>query len=85
MAGRDFYGPDGVYPFAGRECARAFALLSTDVADCNDNLDALTRMDIDNLHQWEAKFHSKYRVIGKLVASHEDDAARPNEHKHISS
>jgi hypothetical protein len=37
-AGRDFYGPDGVYPFAGRECARALALQSTDTADCHDDL-----------------------------------------------
>jgi membrane-associated progesterone receptor component len=37
--GAEFYGPDGMYPFAGHECARAFALISTDVADCNDNLE----------------------------------------------
>lgn len=39
--GRQFYGPDGVYPFAGRECARAFALLSTEVSECNKNLSGL--------------------------------------------
>ena len=39
LAGAEFYGPDGIYPFAGHECARAFALISTDVADCNDNLE----------------------------------------------
>ena len=38
-AGAEFYGPDGMYPFAGHECARAFALISTDTADCNDNLE----------------------------------------------
>ena len=38
-AGAEFYGPDGIYPFAGHECARAFALISTDTADCNDNLE----------------------------------------------
>ena len=36
--GAEFYGPDGIYPFAGHECARAFALISTDVADCNADL-----------------------------------------------
>ena len=38
-AGAEFYGPDGMYPFAGHECARAFALISTNTADCNDNLE----------------------------------------------
>ncbi len=37
--GAEFYGPDGMYPFAGHECARAFALISTDTADCHDNLE----------------------------------------------
>lgn len=39
VSGAEFYGPDGMYPFAGHECARAFALISTDIADCNDNLE----------------------------------------------
>ncbi len=40
--GSEFYGPDGMYPFAGHECARAFAMISTDVVDCNDNLEVTT-------------------------------------------
>ena len=39
LTGAEFYGPDGIYPFAGHECARAFALISTDVADCNADLE----------------------------------------------
>lgn len=42
--GAEFYGPDGMYPFAGHECARAFALISTDTADCNNNLEVCTCM-----------------------------------------
>lgn len=30
-AGAAFYGPDGAYPFGGRECARAFAKFSTEL------------------------------------------------------
>ena len=30
--GAGFYGPDGAYPFAGKECARALAKFSTEVA-----------------------------------------------------
>lgn len=65
--GRHFYGPDGIYPFAGRECARAFALLSTDKEDCNDNLDGLHEMDLENLQGWQAKFYAKYKIVGKVV------------------
>jgi hypothetical protein len=31
-AGSGFYGPDGAYPFAGKECARALAKFSTEAA-----------------------------------------------------
>ncbi len=92
--GAEFYGPDGIYPFAGHECARAFALISTEVADCNANLEVkgigllhsqhaqgcacalkapsaivqgLGGMELDNLRDWEAKFHYKYPVVGSLV------------------
>jgi membrane-associated progesterone receptor component len=30
--GRDFYGPDGAYPFGGKECARALAKFSTELS-----------------------------------------------------
>ena len=67
-AGKDFYGPDGVYPFAGRECARAFALLSTNTEDCNDNLEGLDKMEMDNLQGWQAKFYGKYPLVGRIVS-----------------
>ena len=68
VAGKEFYGPDGVYPFAGRECARAFALVSTDVADCSDDLEGLGAMEMESLRDWEARFWNKYRMIGRVVS-----------------
>lgn len=65
--GKAFYGPDGVYPFAGRECARAFALVSTDVADCVSDVSGLGALEMDNLRDWRAKFEYKYPVVGKIV------------------
>lgn len=66
-SGKQFYGPDGIYPFAGREVARAFALISTELSDCTDDLAGLGAMELDNLRDWEAKFHSKYPVVGRLT------------------
>lgn len=66
--GKDFYGPDGIYPFAGRECARAFALVSTDVADCVADVGGLAPLEIDNLREWKAKFDFKYPKVGRVVA-----------------
>lgn len=57
----------GIYPFAGHEVARAFALTSTELSDCTDNLEGLGAMEMDNLKEWEAKFNWKYPVVGKLI------------------
>ena len=51
-----------------RECARAFAMLSTDTAECTDNLEGLEPIERDYLKDWEAKFHYKYPVVGSIVA-----------------
>lgn len=66
-SGRQFYGPDGVYPFAGRECARAFALVSTDAADCVSDLSGLGPMELESLRDWRAKFEFKYPVVGSVA------------------
>ena len=66
VAGKNFYGPDGVYPFAGRECARAFAMVSTEVDDCNDNLEDMSPAELDSLRDWESRFYSKYPIIGQI-------------------
>lgn len=61
-----FYGPDGAYPFAGRECSRALARYSVDIEDCNDRLDDCTSSQMDALRSWEAQFQSKYKIVGRL-------------------
>mmetsp|Transcript_28129 Transcript_28129/g.71726 ORF Transcript_28129/g.71726 Transcript_28129/m.71726 type:complete len:237 (-) Transcript_28129:118-828(-) len=65
--GSQFYGPDGVYPFAGHECARALALISTDLKDCNGDLSDLGYAELENLREWDAKFRFKYPIVGKLI------------------
>ncbi|KXZ55168.1 hypothetical protein GPECTOR_3g315 [Gonium pectorale] len=65
--GKQYYGPDGIYPFAGKEVARAFALFSTELSDCNDNLEGLSYAEMDNLRDWIGKFNYKYPIVGKLV------------------
>ena len=67
VAGKNFYGPDGVYPFAGRECARAFAMVSTELDDCNDNLEDMSPAELDSLQDWESRFYSKYPIIGTVL------------------
>ncbi|DBA70909.1 TPA: hypothetical protein ACH3X2_011356 [Trebouxia sp. C0005] len=75
--GKSFYGPDGVYPFAGRECARAFAMVSTEVEDCNDNLEDMSPAEMDSLRDWESRFYSKYPIIGNVQSeSQRADAER---------
>ncbi len=65
----------GVYPFAGHEVARAFAMLSTDVADCTADLDGMSHIELENLREWEQKFNYKYPVVGRIRGSKEPAAA----------
>jgi membrane-associated progesterone receptor component len=65
---RAFYGPDGPYGvFAGNECARALAMMSTDLADVNGNEEGLGAFELDQLEGWAQSFEAKYPVIGKLL------------------
>jgi membrane-associated progesterone receptor component len=77
--GRNFYGPQGVYPFAGREVARAFALLSTEQSDCRDDLEGLSYLELENLREWTAKFDYKYRVLGYVKGTRGETAALKRE------
>lgn len=55
-------GPYAV--FAGKECARALALMSTKLSDANGYLGDLPEEKMKILRDWEAKFMAKYRVVG---------------------
>jgi membrane-associated progesterone receptor component len=59
--------PAGVYPFAGKECARALALMSVDPQDCCGDLEGLGHSERETLRDWVAKFDFKYPVVGKMV------------------
>ncbi|VDB84603.1 unnamed protein product [Peniophora sp. CBMAI 1063] len=78
-AGRNFYGPDGMYGnFAGRDASRGMAKQSfdvemlTDIDKPLDKLDDLTPEEIENMRGWIEHFSGKYIICGKLV---ENDAA----------
>ena len=66
-SGALFYGKDGSYPFGGRECSRALAKFSTEVSDCSADLTGCSVSEMDALRDWEARFHQKYSVVGRVV------------------
>ncbi|RQM31281.1 hypothetical protein B5M09_007561 [Aphanomyces astaci] len=67
LGGLEHYGPNGGYKlFAGRDATRALALMSFDQEHLdNPTEDGLTETQIKTLADWEAKFQSKYGVVGK--------------------
>ncbi|RHY83928.1 hypothetical protein DYB26_008883, partial [Aphanomyces astaci] len=69
LGGLEHYGPNGGYKlFAGRDATRALALMSFDQEHLdNPTEDGLTETQIKTLADWEAKFQSKYGVVGKLI------------------
>ncbi|KAJ3992415.1 cytochrome b5-like heme/steroid binding domain-containing protein [Lentinula boryana] len=78
-AGRNFYGPNGMYGnFAGRDASKGMAKQSFDLdmlTPIDQPLDKLTDLqpdEIDNMKGWVEHFSNKYIVCGKLV---ENDAA----------
>ncbi|TFK66075.1 cytochrome b5, partial [Pluteus cervinus] len=77
-AGRNFYGPDGMYGnFAGRDASRGMAKQSfelsmlTPIDQPLDKLRDLTTDEVDNMKGWIEHFSNKYIVCGQLV---ENDA-----------
>lgn len=73
-AGRNFYGPNGMYGnFAGRDASRGMAKQSFDlemltpVDEPLDKLEDLKSDEIDNMKGWIEHFSNKYIICGKLV------------------
>ncbi len=67
---RDFYGPEGPYAnFAGRDASRALALMSLKIEDVeNTELSDLNEEQLNVLNDWERKFKSKYKIVGRYQA-----------------
>ncbi|KAF4622195.1 hypothetical protein D9613_009366 [Agrocybe pediades] len=77
-AGRNFYGPNGMYGnFAGRDASRGMAKQSFDLEMLTpvdqplDKLEDLKPDEIENMKGWIDHFSNKYIICGKLV---ENDA-----------
>ena len=51
--------------FAGREVARALAVMSLDPKACTASLADVTPKQHDTLREWVAKFEKKYKVVGQ--------------------
>lgn len=41
-------------------------MVSTEVDDCNDNLEDMSPAELDSLRDWESRFYSKYPIIGRV-------------------
>ncbi|OQR92554.1 heme/steroid binding domain-containing protein [Thraustotheca clavata] len=69
IGGIEHYGPNGGYKlFAGNDASRALALMSFDAIHLeNPHIDDLTETQDKTLSDWEAKFKTKYGVVGKLL------------------
>ncbi|KAF8433918.1 cytochrome b5-like heme/steroid binding domain-containing protein [Boletus edulis BED1] len=77
-AGRNFYGPGGMYGnFAGRDASRGMAKQSFDTEMLTpidqplDKLEDLRPDEIENMKGWIDHFSNKYVICGRLV---ENDA-----------
>merc|ERR1711991_497325 len=81
---RDMYGikGQGYNCLAGRDASRALAKHSLDEKTCkNPRIDDLSPGELDALDAWEASYSQKYQVVGYVVQSEEEKAAKTAEEK----
>ncbi|KAJ4967170.1 hypothetical protein NE237_019019 [Protea cynaroides] len=75
---RKFYGPDGPYAsLSGKDASRALATMSFKEKDLNGDISGLSPPELDNLHDWENTFKSKYVRVGtvKKIAPSANDSS----------
>lgn len=64
-SGAAFYGPGKAYSvFAGREASRCLGKMLISEEEANANWDDLTPEHMQTLNEWDAKFESKYPIVG---------------------
>ena len=75
-SGRDFYGPGvGYSVFAGRDATRSLGKMQISFEECNAGWDNLDETHMKTMLEWEAKYKTKYPVVGTVVID-EDFVAR---------
>lgn len=66
-SGAGFYGPGKSYAvFAGKEVSRCLGKMLISDEEANAGWDDLTAEQMQTLNEWDAKFESKYPVVGKF-------------------
>ncbi len=71
----------GYHVLAGKEVARALALMSLKPEDCTSDLTGLTEKQLQTLKQWEERYQKQYPVVGKLVEGKMKSSAASHRNK----
>jgi membrane-associated progesterone receptor component len=71
-SGAAFYGPGKTYAvFAGREASRCLGKMLISDEEANANWDDLLPEHMQTLNEWDAKFESKYPIVGTFEPDEE--------------
>eukprot|EP01012_Entosiphon_sulcatum_P044013 TRINITY_DN58511_c0_g1_i1.p1 TRINITY_DN58511_c0_g1~~TRINITY_DN58511_c0_g1_i1.p1 ORF type:complete len:180 (-),score=23.13 TRINITY_DN58511_c0_g1_i1:53-592(-) len=65
----EFYGPEGPYHcFAGKESTIPLGKSVISDQECNQDWSGMSPDDLSTAGEWEAKYQSKYPIVGWFVA-----------------